>query len=155
MQGRSLAIWTFAVTSVALVMVMLDNLVVSTALNVIRQELGATIEQLEAAIDTVIADIIANGITEAELERAKRVYIADYVYESDNQSTLARRYGFGLVVGQTVEQIENWPNEIRKVTLADVKAAAAKYFNSKASVTGFLLPKARKEAAVPEQKDRS
>ena len=51
MQGRSLAIWTFAVTSVALVMVMLDNLVVSTALNVIRQELGATIEQLEWTVN--------------------------------------------------------------------------------------------------------
>ena len=51
MQERSLAIWTFAVTSVALVMVMLDNLVVSTALNVIRQELGATIEQLEWTVN--------------------------------------------------------------------------------------------------------
>ena len=51
MQGRSLAIWTFAVTSVALVMVMLDNLVVSTALNVIRQELGATIEELEWTVN--------------------------------------------------------------------------------------------------------
>ena len=51
MQGRSLAVWTFAVTSVALVMVMLDNLVVSTALNVIREELGATIEQLEWTVN--------------------------------------------------------------------------------------------------------
>jgi EmrB/QacA subfamily drug resistance transporter len=51
MQGRTLAISTFAVTSVALVMVMLDNLVVSTALNVIRQELGATIEQLEWTVN--------------------------------------------------------------------------------------------------------
>ncbi len=51
MQGRSLAIWTFAVTSVALIMVMLDNLVVSTALNVIREELGATIEQLEWTVN--------------------------------------------------------------------------------------------------------
>ena len=51
MNGRSVAISTFAVTSVALVMVMLDNLVVSTALNVIRQELGATIEQLEWTVN--------------------------------------------------------------------------------------------------------
>ncbi len=51
MNGRSLAISTFAVTSVALIMVMLDNLVVSTALNVIRQELGATIEQLEWTVN--------------------------------------------------------------------------------------------------------
>jgi len=51
MQARSITIWTFAVTSVALVMVMLDNLVVSTALNVIRVELGATIEQLEWTVN--------------------------------------------------------------------------------------------------------
>ena len=116
---------------------------------------GKTIEQLEAAIDGVISDIIANGVTEAELERAKRVYIADYIYESDSQATLARRYGFGLIVGQTLAQIENWPNEIRKVTLDELKAVAAKYFNPKASVTGHLLPKPRKEATAPKQKDRS
>ncbi|MFV2064216.1 MAG: DHA2 family efflux MFS transporter permease subunit [Chloroflexota bacterium] len=51
LKRRSIAISTFAVTSVALVMVMLDNLVVSTALNVIRQELGATIEQLEWTVN--------------------------------------------------------------------------------------------------------
>ena len=51
MQSRSLSIWTFAITSVALVMVMLDNLVVSTALNVIRLDLGASIEQLEWTVN--------------------------------------------------------------------------------------------------------
>ena len=116
---------------------------------------GTSIDQLEAAIDDVIAAVVANGITEAELERAKRVYIADYIYESDNQSTLARRYGFGLVVGRTIDQIEKWPEEIRKVTLEDVKAAAAKYLDARASVTGHLLPESRKEAAAPAVKGRS
>lgn len=39
--------WTFAITSVALFMVALDNLVVTTALPVIREELGASLSQLE------------------------------------------------------------------------------------------------------------
>lgn len=116
---------------------------------------GASVEELEAGIDEVIADVIANGVSEAELERAKRVYIATYIYESDNQSTLARRYGFGLVVGQTIEEIENWPEEIRKVTRADVQAVAAKYFNPNASVTGVLLPKRAKEATAAAGKDRT
>ena len=38
---------TFVITSIALFMVVLDNLVVSTALPVIRVDLGASIEQLE------------------------------------------------------------------------------------------------------------
>src|SRR4029078_512115 len=40
-------IWTFVITSIALVMVTLDNLVVTTALPVIRHDLHATIEGLE------------------------------------------------------------------------------------------------------------
>ena len=67
MQGRSLAIWTFAVTSVALVMVMLDNLVVSTALNVIRQELGATIEQLEWTVNAYTLSFAVFLLTGAAL----------------------------------------------------------------------------------------
>src|ERR671932_310539 len=41
------SIWTFAITSVALFMVTLDNLVVSTALPVIRRDLDASLSGLE------------------------------------------------------------------------------------------------------------
>jgi hypothetical protein len=41
--------WTFLVTSIALVMVTLDNLVVTTALPVIRTDLDAGIESLGGA----------------------------------------------------------------------------------------------------------
>jgi EmrB/QacA subfamily drug resistance transporter len=43
--------WTLALTSVALFMVSLDNLVVSTALPVIRRDLHATISQLEWTVN--------------------------------------------------------------------------------------------------------
>src|SRR6188472_1623722 len=43
--------WTFVVTSLALVMVTLDNLVVTTALPVIRKDLGAGIEDLEWTVN--------------------------------------------------------------------------------------------------------
>jgi EmrB/QacA subfamily drug resistance transporter len=44
-------IWTFAITSVALFMVTLDNLVVTTALPVIRKDLGASLSQLEWTVN--------------------------------------------------------------------------------------------------------
>ena len=44
-------IWTLAITSVALFMVTLDNLVVTTALPVIRRDLHATISQLEWTVN--------------------------------------------------------------------------------------------------------
>src|SRR5436309_864160 len=49
-QKRS-TIWTLAITSVALFMVSLDNLVVTTALPVIRRNLHATISQLEWTVN--------------------------------------------------------------------------------------------------------
>jgi EmrB/QacA subfamily drug resistance transporter len=49
-QKRSM-IWTLAITSVALFMVSLDNLVVTTALPVIRHDLHATIAQLEWTVN--------------------------------------------------------------------------------------------------------
>jgi EmrB/QacA subfamily drug resistance transporter len=51
MTGKTRTAWTFAITSIALFMVVLDNLVVSTALPVIRTDLGATIEELEWTVN--------------------------------------------------------------------------------------------------------
>src|SRR6201997_606131 len=49
-QKRSM-IWTMAITSVALFMVSLDNLVVTTALPVIRRDLHADLQQLEWTVN--------------------------------------------------------------------------------------------------------
>src|SRR3970040_1783598 len=51
MTAKTRTLWTFAVTSIALFMVVLDNLVVSTAIPVIRVDLGATLEQLEWTVN--------------------------------------------------------------------------------------------------------
>jgi EmrB/QacA subfamily drug resistance transporter len=51
MTRRTSTLWTFAITSLALFMVSLDNLVVTTAIPVIRQDLGASLEQLEWTVN--------------------------------------------------------------------------------------------------------
>ena len=51
MQSRSTTLWTFAITSVALFMVTLDNLVVTSALPVIRHNLHASLSQLEWTVN--------------------------------------------------------------------------------------------------------
>ena len=101
---------------------------------------GHSLDDVEAAVDKVLADVAANAISEAELERAKKVYIADHIYESDSQSALARRYGYGLVVGQSIKDIEDWPKRIAAVTLDDIRAVAGKHLDIRSSVTGLLKP---------------
>jgi EmrB/QacA subfamily drug resistance transporter len=51
MTVRARTIWTFAITAVALFMVTLDNLVVTTALPVIRRDLHADLPQLEWTVN--------------------------------------------------------------------------------------------------------
>ena len=48
---RSKTLWTFAITSIALFMVSLDNLVVSTAIPVIRLDLHASLESLSWTVN--------------------------------------------------------------------------------------------------------
>jgi EmrB/QacA subfamily drug resistance transporter len=64
---RPNVIWTLAITSIALFMVVLDNLVVSTALPVIRVDLGATIEQLEWTVNAYTLTFAAFLLTGAAL----------------------------------------------------------------------------------------
>jgi zinc protease len=110
---------------------------------------GVGLDRVEAAIDAVLTELRDKGVTEAELERAKKAYLADFVYESDNQSTLARRYGWGLVVGRTLADLDAWPERIARVTLADIKKVAGQYLDLRRSVTGTLLPVAPDGGAAP------
>src|SRR6059058_4833447 len=48
---RSSPVWTFAIVSVALFMVVLDNLVVTTALPSIRADLGGGVQALEWTVN--------------------------------------------------------------------------------------------------------
>ena len=98
------------------------------------------LDKVETAVDGVLNEIRTKGVTAAELERAKKTLLADYIYESDNQASLARRYGWGVAVGRSAADIEAWPQAIAKVTLDDVKSAADAYLDLRRSVTGWLEP---------------
>jgi zinc protease len=100
---------------------------------------GRTLQEVEAAIDAVLADVIEHGITAEELDSAKSRLIADAVYAQDNQATLARWYGSALATGQTVEMVEAWPAAIRAVTADAVREAARTWLDRRTSVTGYLV----------------
>ena len=55
--GQARTIWTFAITSIALFMVTLDNLVVTTALPVIRTDLDAGLERARVDRQRLHADL--------------------------------------------------------------------------------------------------
>jgi len=101
---------------------------------------GVDLDRVEASIDRVLHELRQNGVTADELQRAKKAFISEFIYESDSQSQLARRYGEGLLIGQTIEQINNWPTAISKVSREDISRVADKHLDIRNSVTGTLIP---------------
>src|SRR6188474_3166752 len=67
MSARTQTIWTFVITSVALFMVTLDNLVVTMALPSIRLDLGASIEDLEWTVNAYTLSFAVFLLTGAAL----------------------------------------------------------------------------------------
>jgi EmrB/QacA subfamily drug resistance transporter len=79
MQAKTKTLWTFAITSIALFMVVLDNLVVSTALPVIRTDLGASIEELEWTVNAytlTFAVFLLTGAALGDRFGRRRMFIA-------------------------------------------------------------------------------
>lgn len=101
---------------------------------------GVTLADAEGALDGVIAKVCDDGVDEKELARAKATLEARRIFEADDQLQLARRYGEGLSIGRTIEDIEASNARLAAVTAEDVRRAAVRFLDAKRSVTGTLMP---------------
>jgi zinc protease len=97
-----------------------------------------SVDQIESALDAVLDDVRQNGVTEDELERAKSSLETRRIFESDNQMTLARRYGEALAIGRTIGDLESLSQRVQNVTLPTVNSVAQKFLGNERSVTGIL-----------------
>ena len=99
------------------------------------------VEQVEDALRQEVARLLEDGVSEEEVEVAKRRMIAQAVYARDALNTGPRIFGRALTTGQTVADVEAWPERIAAVTAEQVNAAARAVFDDQHSATGVLLPK--------------
>ena len=100
----------------------------------------AELDDVQTGIDAEIARIIKDGVDEQELEAARNRFLRSMIFARDNQSSMANIYGVALTTGGTVEDIREWPDRIKKVTVEDIRKVATKYLGADRSVTGYLLP---------------
>jgi EmrB/QacA subfamily drug resistance transporter len=78
MSQKAITIWTFIVASVAVFMVSLDNLVVTTALPVIKNDLGASLSGLEWTVNAytlTFAVLLLTGAALGDRFGRKRVFL--------------------------------------------------------------------------------
>lgn len=101
---------------------------------------GVGMSQVEAAVQAEIDRLTGDGVTLDEVARAKARMRAAAVYARDSLQTGAQVLGYALVVGQNVEDVEEWPERIGAVTAADVTEAARLVLTRSQNATGILLP---------------
>ncbi|MER8458159.1 insulinase family protein [Mesorhizobium sp. M1300] len=100
----------------------------------------AKLADVEAAVDVEIARIAKDGVTSDELEKSKDRFVRSMIFARDKQEDMANIYGSTLATGGNVQDVQQWPDRIRKVTADQVKAVAARYLNLDHATTGYLLP---------------
>jgi zinc protease len=99
---------------------------------------GVSLEALEDAVDEALKALPDEALDADAIERAKTRLVAETIYSTDSQSSLARIYGSALAIGETLDEIRRWPTEIESVLKADLASVAERFLVSRRSVTGYL-----------------
>ena len=103
---------------------------------------GGDTGTLEAAINAQLARVVAEGVTEAELRRAKNLAAADFwrgVATIDGQARLLGEYA---VMHGDHRQLFTAPESYERVTLEDVQQIARTVFDPRRRTVGELQPTA-------------
>jgi len=96
--------------------------------------------QLVDGISNVINALMQEGVSDAELERAKRRVVAADLFGRESSSNIAQELGQAQVVLGDWRAALRYPNRIKSVTVADVQRVARQYLGSGNCVNGWLVP---------------
>ncbi|MCF7643923.1 M16 family metallopeptidase [Pseudochrobactrum asaccharolyticum] len=105
----------------------------------------ATLEDVQTAANVEVDRIIAEGVTETELNQARNRFLKAMIFARDSQTGMARIYGSSLATGQTVDDVLGWPDKIRAVKPEQIRDVAERYLKPSLEVTGYLLPSAEQK----------
>ena len=105
---------------------------------------GGDIQVLEKALFEELEAAIAEGFRTTDIERAKRLITAQAIYARDGLRAGPNAIGQAFTQGQTIADVEAWPERINAVTPEQVMEAARAVLDVRSSVTSVLLPEAKK-----------
>jgi zinc protease len=109
---------------------------------------NATHEEVEKILLDEIAKIQNEGVTAAEIDRVRQQYIAADAYRRDGTAAVAGELNEWIAVGDWTLYVR-FPEEVEKVTPADVQRVARKYFATDQSTTGWFVPVNAQESRTP------
>ena len=106
---------------------------------------NVSLQDAEDALDRVVAEFLEQPINQEQMGRIKQQIKASEIYGRDSLRGLANSYGSALTQGLTLKDVAAWPEVLAAVTEEDIKAAAAKVFDRRQAVTGWLMRKGEEQ----------
>jgi zinc protease len=102
---------------------------------------GVELAAVEQAMQAELERLLADGVTAEELRQAKDRLQASAIYARDEPSTGPRVVGAALAIGETLDEVQAWPERVEAVTAEQVEALLRRFLQPERSVTGYLLPR--------------
>jgi zinc protease len=102
------------------------------------------IAKIESAVAEQMKRVLDGAVTAEEVERAQNRLLAAAIYAQDSLGSGPRRYAAALSTGNSVADVEAWPQRIAAVRVAEVVAAARHVWRDDRAVTSLLTPEERR-----------
>ena len=111
------------------------------------------IERLKSAIFSEVEKLRKNEITLEELQKAKNIIERDTYYARESVSNIAGEIGYTVTLTDNTDYYKNYLDNIKKVTIDDLKRVAKNYLDVNTAVISLILPeKSTKPAIQPKEK---
>lgn len=101
---------------------------------------GVSAQTLEKAIEAQIDDLVQNEVSERELQKVKNQKLMEFYRTIETINGKANSIGTYEVFFGDYRKLYDAPKRYEKVTPADIKRVAAKYFTERNRTVGYLLP---------------
>jgi len=109
---------------------------------------GVQPEAIEKAVYEELDRVKEQGVTDAEIQKAKNILLADFYREMKTINGKANTIGSYEVFFGDYHKLFNAADEFNKVTGESVRVIAKKYFSDKNRTVATLVPEAPAAAAV-------
>lgn len=119
---------------------------------------GKTIAEAEGSLNNEIDQVLKNGVTEAELEKAKSRFLTGKLQERETVNGKASALGQAIVVYGDATRVNTDLAKLQAVTTAEIKEVMNRYITGKKKVVVEYLPETMKPGYVPppgEKKEKT
>lgn len=99
-----------------------------------------------------IKKIQDKGVTDEQLSLAKNIIERTTYYSRESVSNISNEIGYTMALTGDIKYYDNYLNNIKNVSVEDVKRVANKYLGVNRSAVSILLPDGRKDIPVANKK---